>query len=193
MSIEDLGKFRKKRETKSNMQQAGWKLDAYEPSVETDNWTNLYIWDGNTQLLIQMTVNAADFTRMTKMAKGMMTSEIAMIRGALATGIAALADKATPDNYDTRNEIAMLVSLYAGTTKALGLRESWNHATFCVLLYRFLGDDKASLRPFGWASGERFESSEQVQYNIASVVKGDMERHPDWFGPSAAVLPFGKR
>ncbi len=171
----------------------GWDVRAIDPEWNPENPTYLYVVDAKTGYMQTYGLSHEEFQRAVSAGAAAPAHKAEAIRSALSSAVADLAEgRLMPvDRTAAIHLIGTCAAEYAGMTQTYATQENWINGHFFVLVYRF---PDHILRPFGLksADGQMLEAEVALQ-RCGQIIAMDRQNHPDWFGPSADILPFPKQ
>lgn len=170
---------------------SGWDLRVVDPQMMAGGDTvSLYVWDRPTNWVWTCSIDRTQFHKAAEKASGSGRKIVDSIRGDLAYAVAQAA-AGTPmsrrDGLGWEEELALLLSAYAGTTKTYRATDGFkNGGSFIVLNYRTGLIAEGILRPVAMPLRSPEEKNallpfETLQNTIKEVVNLDLMNHPEWF------------
>jgi hypothetical protein len=169
---------------------AGWDAAIRDVDLVLDPGAkaHLYVVDLVTSWVWMGAVAPEGFREVSEAGKKANAADREQIRGALGVLVARLSDGREPRTPDHEEQLGLLASLYAGGTKIYAAEKGFpDGCHFVVLVYRKPGSDTVMLRPFAIGqSPDKPVSPDVLENMVASVVRIDRIRHPEWLEGKAS-------
>lgn len=167
------------------LQAAGWTPGTLNAIPLTGPQIKLYVWDRPTNWAWLCSVPAPFFRDAVRHAR-LHDKDWADIRGIVAYLVAQAATGTPPptvSGHDWEHQLALGLSLYAGTTQTLAAADDLQQGGhFCVSNYRRAGERDGKLRPFVLGGPpDAVVPADDFCTMVQEVQSMDLARHPEWF------------
>ena len=164
---------------------AGWDLQSFDPEVSKLHSVFLYLYDLPTKKTLLLRVEREMFLKLSDYGGRDINAKREFVDSSAQLVYNWLSGKPhdLPDGMDEDTALAILLSVYAGTTSVLqqsnGLCDGGH---FFVLIYR--NSDiaaKMHLRPFAMEGGNVPIAASDFLGYVSYVIDRDRARNPQWF------------